>query len=96
MTDMQILAISLATFPTALLVLVGILLNNSRAGVLRVEMRGSLNDLRVELRGSQGELRDTLRAEAAKNHSELLAKFADLAHRIERRFEALEQQRWKP
>ena len=38
------------------------------------------------------DIRDVLRAEAAKNQSELLMKFAELEHRIEK----VEQQKWKP
>jgi hypothetical protein len=38
---------------------------------------------------------DVLRAEMAKNHSELLAKLADVDNRLERRIEKLEEGRWK-
>ena len=38
------------------------------------------------------DIRDVLRAEATKNQSELLMKFAELEHRIEK----VEQQKWKP
>ena len=42
------------------------------------------------------DIRDALRAEMAKNHSELLAKLADVENRLDRRIERLEQARWKP
>ena len=73
MTDTQILTVVLATTPTFIVVLVGILLNNARIGDLRAEMRQAL-----------GDLRDVLRAEMAKNQSEMLAKFAELDVRLTR------------
>lgn len=81
LSETQTLTIALANFPTAVLVLVGILINNHRLN----DMKDRLNDMR-----------DLIRAEVGKNHSEMLGKFAELEQRLDQRIERLEQSRWKP
>lgn len=46
MTDTQILTIALASVPTVIAVLVGILINNSRLGDLRSHMDARFDDMR--------------------------------------------------
>jgi len=46
MTDAQILTIALATVPTMITVLIGILINNSRMSDLRASVDGRFSDLR--------------------------------------------------
>jgi hypothetical protein len=53
--------------------MVGVLMNNTRISTLETHLNTRMNGLR-----------DLLRAEMAKNHSELLIKFAELDHRIDK------------
>ena len=61
--------ISLAVIPamTFLIVMIGVLLNNSRLSSMRIEMNNRFNDLR-----------DVLRSEISRNHSEALARFSEV------------------
>ena len=70
MSDTQILAVALASVPTMLAVLVGILINNSRLSDLRAHMDARFND--VDRRFAQmdqkmdqryDDMKDTWRAE---------------------------------
>ena len=89
MSDTQFY-ISVAVMPTVtiIIVLIGVLLNNTNMNARLNDLRGDMNlrfeDLRNEMNGRIGELRDTLRAEMSKNHSEMLAKFAELDSRLYR------------
>ena len=49
MTDAQILVIALATVPTMITVLIGILINNSRMSDLRSSVDGRFADLRAHM-----------------------------------------------
>ena len=73
MSDSQLITVALATVPTMITVLIGILINNVR-----------LSDFRAEFNRGLSDTRDVLRAEMAKNHSEMLLKFAELDHRLTR------------
>ncbi len=71
--------VSVAVMPTVtvIIVLIGVLLNNTN-------MNARLNDLRGEMNARFEDLRNALRAEMSKNHSEMLAKFAELDSRLYR------------
>lgn len=73
MNDSQIVTVALATVPTMITVLIGILVNNVR-----------LSDLRSEFSRLLTDNRDVLKAEISKNYSEMLLKFAELDHRLVR------------
>ena len=89
MSDTQFY-ISVAVMPTVtvIIVLIGVLLNNTNMNARLNDLRGDMNlrfeDLRNEMNARIGELRDTLRAEMSKNHSEMLTKFAELDSRLYR------------
>ena len=89
MSDTQFY-ISVAVMPTVtiIIVLIGVLLNNTNMNARLNDLRGDMNlrfeDLRNEVNARIGELRDTLRAEMSKNHSEMLAKSAELDSRLYR------------
>ncbi|MCX6592139.1 MAG: hypothetical protein NTZ56_11490 [Acidobacteria bacterium] len=53
--------------------MIGVLMNNTRLSALEAHLNTRMNNLC-----------DHLRAEMAKNHRELLIKFADLDHRIDK------------
>ncbi len=80
--------VSVAVMPTVtvIIVLIGVLLNNTNMNARLNDLRGDMNlrfeDLRNEVNARIGELRDTLRAEMSKNHSEMLTKFAELDSRL--------------
>ena len=82
--------VSVAVMPTVtiIIVLIGVLLNNTnmnaRVNDLRGDMNARVEDLRDEMNARIGELRDTLRAEMSKNHSEMLTKFAEVDNRLSR------------
>ncbi len=73
MDGQQILVLTVGPVSTLVIVMVGVLMNNSRLSTLETHLNTRMNDLR-----------DLLRAEMAKNHSELLIKFAELDHRIDK------------
>ena len=49
MSDTQLLTIALATVPTVIVVVIGILLNNSRLSDLRQDVLGRMADFRAEM-----------------------------------------------
>ena len=57
---------------------------NAGSGTLRSEMNARSDDLRSEMNARFEDIRETLRAEMAKNHSEMLLKFAELDRRLSR------------
>jgi hypothetical protein len=61
-------------------VLIGILINNSRLGDVKDLLKSEVGGVRSELANT----RDVLRAEMDKNHSEMLHRFADLDTRMTR------------
>jgi hypothetical protein len=77
-----------------IVILVGILLSNQRLNDLNGrfgdfnsrfnDLHKRLDDLRTEMIARIDGLGETLRAEMARNHSELLAKIAELDNRITR------------
>ena len=71
--------VSVAVMPTVtvIIVLIGVLLNNTN-------MNARLSDLRGEMNARFEDLRNALRAEMSKNHSEMLTKFAELDSRLYR------------
>ena len=73
LSEIQVLTLVLATVPTMVVVLVGILVNNVR-----------LTDLRESLRAEIKMTREVLEATMEKNHSEMLHRFGDLDTRIGR------------
>ena len=85
MSDTQFY-ISVAVMPTVtiIIVLIGVLLNNTNMNARLNDMNGRFDDLRSEMNARIGELLDTLRAEMSKNHSEMMAKFAELDSRLYR------------
>ena len=88
MTDTQILTIALATVPTMITVLIGILLNNARLTDLRVYMDARFNafDSRFSARfdgvdGRFDEMRDTWRSELRRVEEVLDARLKHLEDR---------------
>ncbi|MGA2145823.1 MAG: hypothetical protein ABSH49_12770 [Bryobacteraceae bacterium] len=63
MSETQMLTIASGTVPTFLVVLVGILINNSRLSDLRADIDGQITGLRAQLSGQIAATRDLLRAE---------------------------------
>ena len=76
MSDTQFY-LSVAVMPTVtiIIVLIGVLLNNTN-------MNARLNDMRGEMNARFEDLRNALRAEMSKNHSEMMAKFGELDSRL--------------
>lgn len=85
----QLAIVSVAPLATLAVVLVGFLYNNARLTDLRNDMISRMSTLRDEMLSRMSSLdasvnqrlddtRDVLRAEMARNHSELLHRFADL------------------
>jgi hypothetical protein len=70
MTDIQILTIALASVPSVVAVLVGILINNSRLGDLRSHMDNRFDDMR-----------DTWRAELRRVEEVIDARLKHLEER---------------
>ena len=85
MSETQFYA-SVAVMPTVtiIIVLIGVLLNNTNMNARLSDTNSRFDDLRNEMNARIGELRDTLRAEMSKNHSEMLTKFAELDGRLSR------------
>jgi hypothetical protein len=83
MSDAQLyLTVAVAPALSLMIVLAGYIVQNSNLNARIAEMRTDFRDLlRAEL--------SAIRAEMARNHSELLSKFADL----DRRLSALEAER---
>ena len=73
MDGQQILGLMVGPVSTLVIVMFGVLMNNTRISTLETHLNTRMNGLR-----------DLLRAEMAKNHSELLIKFAELDHRIDK------------
>ena len=74
--------VSVAVMPTVtvIVVLIGVLLNNTNMNARLSDVNSRFDDLRNEMSARLGELR----AEMSKNHSEMLAKFAELDSRLYR------------
>ena len=79
----QILSLALATVPTVLTVLIGILINNSRLSDFRLSMGDMRDMLRAEIKTLEVEIR-VLHTTMDKNQSEVLSKFAELETRVTR------------
>jgi hypothetical protein len=84
MTDVQILTIVIALATSFLAVLMGVLLNNTRAS-LDHRITDSGESVRAQIDASNAELRFLIE----KNHSETMLKLADLDTRLSR----IEQER---
>lgn len=80
MNNIQILTIAIALGTSFLAVLTGVLLNNTRLNDVKELLRAEIRAAHAEMRAEFGELRVVME----KNHSELLAKFADLDTRLTR------------
>ncbi len=85
MTDTQLLTIALATVPTMVTVLIGILINNSRMSDLRASVDARFNDLRVHIDSRFGgvdhrldEMRDMWRSELHRVEEVLDARLKHL------------------
>ena len=78
--------VSVAVAPTVtiIIVLIGVLLNNTNMNARFGDMSARFDDLRSEMNARFEDIRETLRAGMAKNHSELLLKFAELDRRLSR------------
>jgi hypothetical protein len=74
----------LTPIATLAIVMVGFLYNNSRLGELSQGLNRRMDDLSRSVDLRINDLRDLLRAEMAKNHSEMLMKFAELDSRLTR------------
>ena len=88
MNDTQILTIALASVPTVIAVLVGILLNNARLGDLRAQMDNRISelstrisDLRSHMDTRFDESRDTWRAELRRVEEVIDARLKHLEER---------------
>lgn len=84
MTDTQILTIALASLPTMLAVLVGILINNSRLTDLRSYMDARFNDVDGRLGGIDrrfDEMKDMWRSELRRVEEVLDARLKHLEER---------------
>ena len=73
---------------TIVIVLMGVLLNNNNLNARLSDVNTSLNkrmdNMNYSINARMDDLRDMLRAEIAKNHGEMLAKFAELDTRLMR------------
>ena len=88
MTDAQILTIALATVPTIITVMIGILINNARMSDLRSSVDGRFTDLRayVEFRFNDverrlDEMKNMWRSELHRLEEVLDARLKHLEHR---------------
>ncbi|MCX6592138.1 MAG: hypothetical protein NTZ56_11485 [Acidobacteria bacterium] len=95
MDGQQILVLTVGPISTLVIVMVGVLLNNNRLASLESSVNARfasmeshfnsrLGSMETQFNTRLNDMRDVLRAEMAKNHSELLMKFAELDHRISR------------
>ena len=87
MNEAQILNLALTTLPTITVVLIGILLNNSRMTDLKEMLRAEIRVVDGKVDATQQIMRAELqanRAEMEKNHSEMLHRFGDLDSRLTR------------
>lgn len=80
MSETQLLTVAFSTVPTMIVVLIGILINNSRLNDVKDSLNGRINDLKETLRA---EIR-VVEANMEKNHSEMLHRFGDLDGRMTR------------
>ena len=78
MTDTQILTIVLASMPTMLAVLLGILVNNSRLSDLRAYMEGRFNDV-----GSRFDDVGSRFDDVGARFSDVNGRFASLERRLD-------------
>jgi len=79
-TNVQILTIVIALGTSFLAVLTGVLLNNTRLNDVKELLRAEIRAAHAEMRADFGDLRILLE----KNHSETLARFAELDSRLTR------------
>lgn len=92
MTDLQFyLSVAIGPAVTMAVVMVGVLINNSRISDLRAEMTGRLGDLRSEMSVRFSDMRALIEAHAAAQDAHLrrveemlLGKFAELDTRLSR------------
>jgi len=80
MTNIQILTIVIALGTSFLAVLTGVLLNNTRLNDVKELLRAEIRAAHAEMRADLGDLRILME----KNHSETLARFAELDSRLTR------------
>jgi hypothetical protein len=84
MTDAQILTIALATVPTMITVLIGILINNARMGDLRSSVDGRFVDLDLRFNDVDrrlDEMKDMWRSELHRVEEVLDARLKHLEER---------------
>jgi hypothetical protein len=79
-TSIQILTIAIALGTSFLVVLTGVLLNNTRLNDVKELLRAEIRAAHAEMRADFGNLRVLME----KNHSETLARFAELDTRLTR------------
>ncbi len=91
MNSAQIIALTGTVSVAFLAVLIGVLLNNARLGDVKEALRAEINAVRAEVKASQAELRHDIGAQIAelkliieRNHSETLARFAEIEQRLGR------------
>ena len=80
MNETRILGLALTVIPMMTIVLVGILINNSRLTDVKDLLKSEVGGVRSELAGA----REVLESRMDKNHSEMLHRFADLDTRMTR------------
>jgi hypothetical protein len=81
MNDTQILTIALASVPTTLAVLIGILINNSRLGDLRAHMDTRFAGMQDEMNRRFDDMKDTWRSELHRVEEVLDARLKHLEER---------------
>ncbi|MEQ1884391.1 MAG: hypothetical protein ABL967_04970 [Bryobacteraceae bacterium] len=85
---------ALATIPTMIVVLIGILLNNARLGDVKEALRAEIRVVEAQIKSVESEVKSidaqvkahgrTLETLIDKNHSEMLHRFGDLDTRLTR------------
>ena len=84
MTDTQIFTIALATVPTMITVLVGILINNARLSDLRVLIESRMGDTNTRIGDMNSRIGDT-NSRIAELRTHMDSRFND----VDRRFEEM-------
>ena len=80
MNEAQAFNMALATVPTMVVVLVGILLNNARLTDVKEGIRAEIKVVEAQVKSQSS----SLEALIDKNHSEMLHRFGDLDTRLTR------------
>ena len=87
MNEAQALNLALATLPTTVVVLVGILLNNARLTDFKEVLRAEIRVVEAQVKNVEAQVKAVeaqLTSQLDKNHSEMLHRFGDLDTRLTR------------